>query len=428
MNSIDLNGYECFGAAPIPEADEATRSLPPELKSVLTPPSSWQLWVNCLSILAALQTAVSLVTLSAFERIVMHYTEVPVWIMFFAFVMLAAGEILVFGICGQIFEVHVRKILFNKTLLFGVLIDFKNVKTSKKYLNMGGISVLMIFVSAFTLMWHGYSISQEKNWSAAFNVLLATAIIGNNLNRVMQPYLNCSALEDSLISLPKFLEKDPRNIKAFLSDCQVLPEKAVYARLCDLINIQEEACLRATIDFARSSGVKSTNPVEIMLELRRSGNHSAIAALTAAQLEARKSRPISFSQLRDCGEEGKEIRGPIEGKKRRLHTSLFDFFTKKFGFPMMENDKYAYRIFNSSKDADSIIMGPYASLLVSNDQLYWLDDELDKSFRSRGGVRALTTFNAQLMCMLLALLAVAGFSFLTSVYNISLKISDKRES
>ena len=59
--------------------------------------------------------------------------------------------------------------------------------------------------------------------------------------------------------------------------------------------------------------MESSNPIDIMLQLQRTSHG---AALHAARLEARKSFPISFNQLQECGEEGKEIRGAIEGKKK----------------------------------------------------------------------------------------------------------------
>ena len=170
--------------------------------------------------------------------------------------------------------------------------------------------------------------------------------------------------------------------------------------------------------------MESSNPIDIMLQLQRTSHG---AALHAARLEARKSFPISFNQLR-CGEEGKEIRGAIEGKKRKMH-GFSDFFTGKFEYPIMENNKYAYRIFNSRKDADSIIMGTYASLLVTNQELYWMDDELDRCFRSHGGMFGkFTTFNAQFLYMVFVLLFVAFFSFMSSVYNIAVKAAHDSES
>ena len=419
MNIIPLEGYECMGHTPIPEPVGANSlDLGHELQSILVLPSQKELGLHVLSTLAALQTAVSFVTLSALERIVLHYDVLPASLAPLFFVMAFAGEIIVFGVCGQIFEIHVKKILFYKSMQFGVIIDFKNVKTRKKYLHSGGVAVFTIFVISLILMCMGYSVSQEKSWSDVLTLLIAMALIGNHLHKVIQPYLDCSALEDSLISVPKFLEKDPVNMKSFLSNCQVLPEKAVYARLCDLINIQHEACLRAQISFARSAGIQFTDPSEIAAKVKKNGDKSQISKFETAMLDARKSRPISFSQLQDCGVEGKEIRGAIEGKFRCTHSEfdIANWFNGKVGSLKYENDKYIYRVKNTSKDADSILVGRYTKLLVLDENLYWMDEDVDKLLRFQGkdGLAPSFPLNRQLYAVLFALLAAAFFSFVIS--------------
>lgn len=422
MNSIPLEGYECYGKTPIPEPVSSNPALPPELREVLTPPTTWELWMYGGSVLAALQAAISFVTLSAFERIVLHYSKtgevIPSWIANVSIVVAISGELIVAGVSGQIFEIHVRKLLFYKSLQFGVLIDYKNISFTKRYANIGGILGGLTFILSFVLMWAGYAFAEEQNFYEFLNVLVACGLIGMNVQKVIQPYLDCASLEDSLISLPKFLEKNPSDIKHFLSTCQVLPEQAVYARLCDLKNIQQEVFLREKVAFARSVGVDCSEPELIGQKIARLADKSHLTKFRELIWETARSTSISLSQLQDCGEEGKEIRGAIEGKL--IQKAPFDvLFARRYkgihDGALYEDGKFVYRIKNSSKDTDAILIGRYSSLFRNT---YWVDDEINMFVNGDGSWRR-PDLHTQFISMFLGLIAVALFSLLLSAAKLA---------
>ena len=222
--------------------------------------------------------------------------------------------------------------------------------------------------------------------------------------------------------LTSSLSTTGRSACEFTLDVVVLPEKAVYARLCDLINIQHEACLKAQIAFARSAGIEYVEPGEIVAKVRKNGDKSQLLKLKATMLEARKSRPISFSQLQECGVEDKEIRGAIEGKFRSTYSEfqVSNWLSGKVGSLKFENDKHAYIVKNVSKDVDSILVGRYTKLLVNDESLFWMDEDVDKIFRFQSGTGMLPSLplNRQLFAVIFVLFFVAGFSCLISGYNL----------
>lgn len=422
MNSIPLEGYECYGKTPIPEPISSNPAMPPELREVLAPPKTRELWLYCVSILTALQATISIVTYQSFERIVLHYSKtgevMPGWIVVLALFVAFAGELLIFGVSGQMFEIHVRKLLFYKSLQFGVLIDYKNISDKKKYFNLGGFCGVFAFIASFVLMWVGYSNSKNKNWYEFLSVVSAFPPIALTLHKVIKPYLDCAALEDSLISLPKFLERNPSDIKNFLLTCQVLPEQAVYARLCDLTNIQRDAALRAKFAFARSVGVGCSDPALIGREIARLSDKSHVKKCRELVREAARSVPLSLSQLHDCGEEGKEVRGAIQGKRIRkapIHVIFARMFKAIDDEALYEGEKYAYIVKNSSKDIDAILMGRYTSLMVGT---YWVDDEITKFVHGNGSLLS-PDLNTQFLGMVIVLVVVATYNFMLSAAKLA---------
>lgn len=401
----DKNPYLSPATFPVSEPELNIGAL----DELLAWKSTKDAWISLFMALASLQTVMSSVTLFAFDRILRYLPvdkatgafNMPINAIFLAGILILSGELFVLLIATRIVERHTKDILWHRALRHGVLIDFKNAKWDGRK-NIGSVLYLLVLISAISLLFIGLNMESEyfrlkgPEYSAlVINTLLGCIPLFMGLEKAFRPYKETELFESTLVPLPKYVEKDYNFSIDYLTQCKVIPEKFVLARLCDLNNYWQISVYELQMTWAEKYNYN--------VMLRTADFESQLGPdhleMFREDLEKLKEEcKVSFNMLKESQVEEKEENGG-------------GLIVRNLICAKVTEKQFQYKLFDRNVRADlsSIVSGRYNNLLCEKmKNVPWSDEKLTEWFSSSTGkVSKASLFQG-------ALIIIAGIFFISS--------------
>ena len=373
--------YVWLSGSHVPEPSRVELELSTSLAEVIKP-TSWRAPAKMAA--ASLISSLSVVQLACATAFKAEVRADNSGLMVVAgFASIVALECLIMLASFKAFEMYVKDLLYYKAMRCGVMIDYKNAKFAG-YKNSGTVLATILFVSATVFIFNGAS-SGTTGGLQYLNSVITLILVAAGIYRLLEPYVQCDLFENTLIALPKFIENDPKAARDVISKCVVVPERDIYARLCDLRLVQGLFVLEALVDYAKAHGYDTVRAYSIMHQIQN--NDSLTSDERQRQLEevkkltndTRKQHAISLNQLIvQDDESGASVKGAIVGRCHATHMTYRYLFPKEE--LKVEDGKYVYNDFNTSTNFRCALLGRYVSLMQSMTEVMWVDDELNATF------------------------------------------------
>jgi hypothetical protein len=377
------------------------------LKGLLEWKSTFDSWKTLMISLASLQTVMSLVTLSAFDKIVRYISvdkttgqlNLPMNALTLSGILIFSGELFVLLIGTRIVERYTKDIFWHRALRHGVLVDFKNAKLGGRK-NIGFLLYVTILISAIALLFIGLNMEashfQSKGseyWAAVVNTLLGIIPLFTALEKVIKPYTDTELFESTLVPLPKYIEEDYNFSVEYLTKCKIIPEKAAIARLCDLNNYWHISKAELQMTWAQKYNYEIQHRMADF-ESQLSQDHLEIFREEFEKVK--EECKISFNMLHESEREGEDEKGGLIVRNLKC----VKVSEKEFQYNLTDC--------NVRFDHASVINGRYNNIFITKmSEVQWADEKLDSWFRSIGKMSKAERFQ-------IILISIAGAFFISS--------------
>ena len=385
------------------------------LKGLLEWKGTFDSWKTLMLSLASLQTVMSLVTLSAFDKIVRYVSvekdtgqlNLPMHALLLSFILIFSGELFVLLISTRIVERHTKDIFWHRALRHGVFVDFKNAKLGGRK-NIGFLLYMTIFISAIALLFIGLNMEAShfdakgsEYWAAVVNTLLGVIPLFTALERVIKPYTDTELFESTLVPLPKYVEEDYNFSIEYLTKCKIIPEKFALARLCDLNNYWQISQAELQMTWAQ----KYNYDIQLRMEDFESQLSQDHLEIFREEFEKIKEEcKISFNMLHDSQGEEEEAKGGLIVRNLKC----VKVSEKQFQYNLSDR--------NVRLDLMSVINGRYNNIFIEKmSKVVWADEKMDSWFRSSGKMSRASYFQHVLICVAGAFFISSGLLALWSV-------------
>ena len=197
----------------------------------------WSMKMDLGSALASTFTAVAIIApyaVGALNNEGAHGGVIACWVCFIITCIFFLG----FAVIRAV-EVNAKRIFYYRSFQHGIIVDFKN-DMLEDYLgglqNSGTFALVLNLILACVLVMYG--VAESKSIAFYFLFGVAMVAVTNAFWQVHAPYRQVDTLESNLISLSKFLERDPAKARDFLANCKVQAEEVTFQRISDIINRQ----------------------------------------------------------------------------------------------------------------------------------------------------------------------------------------------